>query len=255
MDEQTEDPKLWPVNISRTGNRKEFLAIVVHRHFLKMKEKCMKVGGSVFATTTKEISSKVSPSLHCLLYWLSQTGCLKIHKETKTHVCLCPGRHFHCPLTAPESEVTAETNSSGSCRFMCSLHPFQTCWWCCLFGLQSSYPFTSPTSFFSTRISYSAENQLVGCKPGQLKGLPRLVGTTASQQHAHMMSLTLVFAWGICELFAFSRCCAACSCCSEEGVYLATSAHCTVRPKVSLFAPFPFCIAILCSAIVSYYLI
>lgn len=97
---------------------------------------------------------------------------------------------------------------------------------------------TSPTSIFSTRISYSEENQLVACKPEQLKGLPSLVGTTASQQHASTKSLTSIFAWGICELFAFSHYCTACSCCSEEGVYPSTSARCTVRPKVSLLASF-----------------
>lgn len=217
----------------------------------------MKVDEIIFATATKEISSKVSPSFHCLL---SLPDSLSQNTQRNKETCLPVSRHALSFVilvvsfdSSREWDGSTEPGSSGSCRFMCSLHPFQPCWQCCLFHLQSCYPFTSHSSNISTRCSYSAENQLVGCKPEQLKGLPRLVGITVSQQHTSVKSLSLPGA-------------------SVNLVHvLSVTLHAhAVQKRVCtdllLFAVlwdqkssylhlFPFCIAILCSAIVSYYLI
>lgn len=149
----------------------------MHRDFLKMKEKCMRVDEIILTTVIKEISNKISPSLHCLLYWHSQTACPKVHKETDMSACV-QACTFICDLTGVLWQLQRVRWLCWA-QFLWELQvcvpsaPFQTCWWCRLFRLQSCYPFTSHASIISTRFSYSAENQLVGCLSSSRASLGR----------------------------------------------------------------------------------
>lgn len=181
----------------------------------------MRVDEIILETVIKEISNKISPSLHCLLYWHSQTACPKIHKETDMSACV-QACTFICDLTGVLWQLQRV-------RWLCwaqFLWELQVCVPSAPFpDLLVVSPLPSPEllPFHQPRQHHQHQVQLLCRKPTcglseQLKGLPRQVGITASQQHASAKSVTSVFAWGLCELCAFSHCRTAHSCCSEDDI-------------------------------------
>lgn len=203
------------------------MAIIMHRDFLKINEKYMKVDSY---NSNKRTSSRVSPSLN---YLLRQP----VPKCTKKLRCVqtCT---FICDFTCVLWGITQTVRWLCWAQFFWELHvPLHPA------GSVASSLSRAVTSYTSMRFCYFAGNQLVGCKSEQFKGLLGFVGITLIQQHAIMQSPTSGFACHLCKFCAFSRCHSATSWCSEEGIYQSTSAYCTVRPEISLVVYFsiPHC--------------
>lgn len=110
----------------------------------------------------------------------------------------------------------AEHNSSGNCSFICPLHPFQSCWWCCIFWLQSPYALACHISIISNRFSYSAENQLGSSQSEELKAFPRMLPHHCNLRTCNSKGFDFILCfWTLCllSLSHFMQCS------SEEGTY------------------------------------
>lgn len=168
------------------------MAVVLHRDFWEMKKIFRKVDASVtketcgkdFTSLRQPVPKYTSPSAQVCSFFCGFTDALwqlqrvRWWDEQNWVPLSLPGTCALCSFSRPAGGVSSSLSRAATLSL------------------------TTPASLAPGPVTLQKTH--VWALSLQCKSLSRLVGLTASQQHASAKRLSSVFAWGLCKLCIFS---------------------------------------------------